>query len=292
MVGLAGGRVEDRHHEVSRIVDDGSLVLEEARDHRCVVPVEERDDLLGLVALGIGREPPQVGEQCRDLHHGAPECGLVGIGEQPGDDGRRQVAAEQRVDRAVQPRVLELDGELRGDGGRHRPVAVVEGAVLTLEGNDAGGLVFHQERRDECVVSLDGRAVHDRVDGELGDQGGQWFVADRLEPTVVQQRERDVVTTETGAELDRGAVEQRVLVVEHGGGATYLDETAELVGGLPFTFERQRGAFEHFLLRLGEIELVRDGGGEPGDFACVGVTLAHHGDELLRGRVHNPRAPR
>ncbi len=80
---------------VARVVDDRSLVLEEARDHRGVVAVEERDDLFGLVLLRVGRESAEVGEERSDLHDRATERGLVGIGQEPGDDGRRQVAPEQ-----------------------------------------------------------------------------------------------------------------------------------------------------------------------------------------------------
>ena len=81
-------------------------------------------------------------------------------------------------------------------------------------------------------------------------------VADGLEPAVVHERERDAVAAEARVELDRGAVEQRVFVVEHGHGPTDFDEPAELVGGLAFTFERERGALEHLLLRFGEVELI------------------------------------
>ena len=155
VVDLAGRRVEHRHHFVARVVDDGALVLDEARDRGRVVAVEQRDDVLGVVAFGVGGEPAQVGEERGDLDDRATERGLIGIGEQSSDDRRREVAAEQRVDRAVEAGVLELDGELRGDGRRHRPVAVVEAAVLALEGDDARRFVLDQERPDHGVVALD-----------------------------------------------------------------------------------------------------------------------------------------
>ena len=208
--------------------------------------------------LGIGREPAQIGEERGDLDDRAAERGLVGIGEQSRDDGRCQVAAEQRVDRPVETGVLELHRELRGHRRRHRPVAVVEGAVLALEGDDARGLVLDQQRPDQRVVALDRRVLRDRVGGELAHEGRGSPVAHRHEPAVVDQRQRDAVATEARVELDRGAVEQRVLVVEHGHGAAHLDEPAELARRLAFTLERERGALEHLLLRFGEVELARD----------------------------------
>ena len=256
MVDLAGRRVEDGHHFVAGVVDDRSLVLDQARDERGVVAVEQRDDVLRVVTLGIGREPAQVREERGDLDDRATERGLVGIGEQSRDDGRRQVAAEQRVDRAVEAGVLELHRELSGHRRRHRPVAVVEDAVLALEGDDARRFVLHQERPDQRVVALDRRMLLDRVGRQLTHEVGGLPVAHGLEPAVVDQRQRDAIATEAGVELDRGAVEQRVLVVEHRRGAAHLDEPAELARRLAFTLERKGRALEHCLLGFGEVELA------------------------------------
>ncbi len=126
--------------------------------------------------------------------------------------------------------------------------------MLALEGDDAGRFVLDEQRPHEGLVALDGRVKGDRIGCELLDQAGAGRVADGFEPAVVHQASEMRSRLNRASSSSRGAVEQRVFVVEHGHGSTDLDEPAELVGGLAFTFERERGALEHFLLRFGEVE--------------------------------------
>jgi hypothetical protein len=128
VVGLAGRGVEQGHDGVADELDDRAPVGQQHRHGPAEVPVEHGHDLVRGGPLGERGEPAQVGEQHRHLGHVPAEGGLGRVGQQGGGDVGRHVLAEQPVELAVQPGVLQPDGQLAGQGPQQPPVAVGEGA--------------------------------------------------------------------------------------------------------------------------------------------------------------------
>src|SRR5450759_821967 len=73
---------EERHHHVPDELIDRALVAEHDFDHPGEVLVQLPDELLGIAALGDGREPPDVRKQHRHVAPLPPKLRLVGVGHE------------------------------------------------------------------------------------------------------------------------------------------------------------------------------------------------------------------
>ena len=149
VVGLAGRGVEQDHDGVADELDDRAPVGQQHRHGPAEVLVEHGHHPVGGGPLGERREAAQVGEEHRHLGHLPAQGGLGRVGQQGGGHVGRHVLAEQPVELAVEPGVLQPDGQLAGQGPQQPPVAVGERPLGPAHVQHPGQAVLDRQRQDQ-----------------------------------------------------------------------------------------------------------------------------------------------